>query len=580
MRLPDPARSRALLFGTSQFNDPGLPDLPAVRNNLADLGAFLTASAGTGLAAEHCVVLPDEPDRAVVGDLLHALTGAAEDLLLVYYSGHGVIGGDGELYLSLPGTRVDRDLVSWTGLPLSLLRRTLGGAAADNRVLILDCCFSGRAIDTMADTASAVAGQMEISGTCTLTSSPANQPAFAPAGAVYTAYTGELLRALRGEMPGTTRLLTLQSIHEHLARELPRKGFPRPEQRNTRTVAHLALAVRSRPPLADPAPDLRRDPELSSGVAADDIRVVNSPGVLLKRSGDGEGAERWFRAAAAAGDANATYDLGMLLKERGEVGEAKRWLRAAADTDHVDAIYELGCLAKNRRGFDEAVRWFQAAADAGHTEAMYKLGWLYKETYDDDDDKEVERWFRAAAECDHTDARCDLGRLLAYRGDVEEGERWLRAAADVGHTWAMGELGWLFQRRGDAEGSKHWFRALVDSGDGDTMYEFGELAEAREDAERWYRGAANAGHVKAMCLLGTLLQGRGETEEAEYWYQVAANAGHADAMYRLSLLLQAHMNTEEADRWLRAAADAGHADGIRRLGIHLEVSGKTAEGER
>ncbi|MGW4243006.1 caspase family protein [Nocardia sp. NPDC004722] len=247
MRLPDPVRSRALLLGTSRYSDPGLPNLPAVRNNLNALAEIFTSPWATALAPEHCVPLPDESNRGVIGAALNDAAGQAEDLLLVYYAGHGLIGADGGLYLSMPDTRGEPDMVSWTALPFELLRSRLAHAHAANRVLILDCCFSGLAIDLMADVSSVVSGQLTVAGACTLTSSPANRPSMAPTTAEYTAYTGELLKLLRnGPTDAGAELLTLTAIHEHLARVLPAKGFPRPEQRNTRTIGHLALS--GRPP--------------------------------------------------------------------------------------------------------------------------------------------------------------------------------------------------------------------------------------------------------------------------------------------------------------------------------------------
>ncbi|WP_280475362.1 caspase, EACC1-associated type [Nocardia asiatica] len=252
MRMPDPTRSWAVLLGTSTFADADLPDLPAVRNNIADLAEVLTSPWATALPSERCVALPDEADRAVIGGRLNAVAAQAQDLLLVYYAGHGLIGPDGSLYLSLPNTRSDRDMVSWTALPFELLRRTLASAPADNRVLILDCCFSGLAVDLMTEVAAAVSGQITVAGTCTLTSSPANRPANAPVNARHTAYTGELLTVLqRGPSDPGTEFLTITDLHQHLEKVLLSKGFPRPEQRNTRTIGQLALARRR--PVSAPA---------------------------------------------------------------------------------------------------------------------------------------------------------------------------------------------------------------------------------------------------------------------------------------------------------------------------------------
>ncbi|MFF3951538.1 caspase family protein [Streptomyces sp. NPDC001902] len=351
MRLPDPDRSRALLLGTSTFADPELPNLAAVRNNIEDLATVLTSRWGTGLAPEACIRMPDEPDLAVIGSRLLAASAAAEDMLLVYYSGHGLVGPDGQLHLSLPGTHSDRALVAWTGLPFALLRGTLATARAANRVLVLDCCFSGRAIDMMADTASLVAGQIEVTGTCTLTSSPANRSAVAPVGARHTAYTGELLRLLRHGTGDETEFLTLPVIHEHLSALLPRKGFPVPEQRNTRTIGRLALA-RNRPP---------------AGTA--DAIALAEEGRRLEALGDITRALSCYRSAAIAGQRDAMVRLALLLRQSGDTFQASLWHRKAAEAGHPTAMYELGLQQWQTGDPTQAEQWLQKAADAGVSEA-------------------------------------------------------------------------------------------------------------------------------------------------------------------------------------------------------------------
>jgi ATP-dependent Clp protease protease subunit len=114
-------------------------------------------------------------------------------------------------------------------------------------VLILDCCFSGRAIDDfMADRESLVMGQIGVGGTYTLTSSPANEPSLAPPDAEYTAFTGELLALLRDGVPSGPAELDLQVLFQQLVHRMTERGWPVPKQCGTDNVHNLALALNRR----------------------------------------------------------------------------------------------------------------------------------------------------------------------------------------------------------------------------------------------------------------------------------------------------------------------------------------------
>lgn len=241
MRLPDGPRSRVVLVGTSRYDDDRLPDLPAVQQNIEDLAAVLTSAAGAGIPARNCESLIDVGDPGMIWPVLQDAADHAADLLLVYYAGHGVLDPRGRLYLSLPGTA--RNSYRWTALDINHIRELMAESGADNRVLILDCCFSGRAYEAMADAdpAALATGQVAISGTYTLTSTSANTPAHAPVGERYTAFTGALLELLDNGVPDGPPLLTLDDIYRDLNRTLRARGAPAPERKGTNNAGDLAL---------------------------------------------------------------------------------------------------------------------------------------------------------------------------------------------------------------------------------------------------------------------------------------------------------------------------------------------------
>lgn len=241
MPLPDPKQSRAILIGTSHYQDPNLPDLPAVANNLVDLARVLTEPSGV-LPPNACTVLPEPPDEPSLGRQLRRLAREASDLLFVYYAGHGLIGSDNhELYLALQGSQHDDPYYS--ALPFDGIGRAMRDSPARTRVLVLDCCFSGRAIeDVMADPGSVLLGQLEVAGTFLLTATPANVLAMAPTGERNTAFTGALLAAFREGIPGGPEFLTLDDLYRSTLRTAQLIGLPKPQRRGTATADQLVLA--------------------------------------------------------------------------------------------------------------------------------------------------------------------------------------------------------------------------------------------------------------------------------------------------------------------------------------------------
>ncbi|WP_030621062.1 caspase family protein [Streptomyces fulvoviolaceus] len=234
--LPDPARSRAVLVGVSSYLQ--LESLPAVANNLPALAALLTSPASWDLPASHCTVVA-EPDTApAMLDAVQQAADSAEDTLLVYFAGHGLLDGRGELFFGLPGAVAGR---SHTGVTYQSLREILTDSLAQRFVIVLDCCMSGRALGTMSS-GDVLADQAGIEGSYLLAAAPDNGLALAPPGAAHTAFTGELLRILRHGVPGQARDLDLDLVYRELRTTLTAQGLPQPQKRVRNTAGRLILA--------------------------------------------------------------------------------------------------------------------------------------------------------------------------------------------------------------------------------------------------------------------------------------------------------------------------------------------------
>ncbi|WP_010311165.1 WD40 repeat domain-containing protein [Saccharopolyspora spinosa] len=256
-RLPEPASSRVVLIGTSSYKE--LPNLPAVQRNLLALNDVLTDARTGGFASEHCTIVENPENPSAAYDPLDEAARAATNTLLVYFAGHGLVGPEADkLYLGLPGSTTDKPWIN--ALDFDHVRMAMQNSMASNRILILDCCFSGRAVgDFMTPVGSAVAAATTVRGTVTLASSQSGMVSLAPKAAKYTAFTGELIRLLGSGIPDGPEMLPLDRIFGLLEHAMREQGRPTPTMRSTDSAGNLAL-TRNRavdptaPPWSDPVP--------------------------------------------------------------------------------------------------------------------------------------------------------------------------------------------------------------------------------------------------------------------------------------------------------------------------------------
>jgi caspase domain-containing protein len=268
--LPDPIRSRALLIGTSTYSCPDLPDIPAVRNNIADLYDVLTSPVLTGLYPDSCRRLREPPGNPQVYGALRKAAEEAQDTLLIYFAGHGKPGKYNELYLCLAET--DPDMLPVTAFRYEDLQEAVAGTRATKKVVILDCCFSGRALSRpdLAGDEDTILGNLDVAGTYILTAAPRNRVAMAPEGERHTAFTGTLLNILRTGIPRGPQFLTFPLIFPHLKSSLIARQLPRPSQVGSDTIEHLAIS--HNPAYTSPGPDRGAGPGPSRGSPAEVVR--------------------------------------------------------------------------------------------------------------------------------------------------------------------------------------------------------------------------------------------------------------------------------------------------------------------
>ncbi|WP_190140591.1 ATP-binding protein, partial [Streptomyces longispororuber] len=352
VRLSARASSRAVLIGVDSYAaDAGLAPLPAVRRNVAALRDVLCDEASWGLSPASCRVLGPE---AGTGEVMRAIDEAvreATDTLFVYYAGHGLLHPNRptELHLALHDSN---DQQMWRALPHAYIRDEVRAAHRQRHLkcaVVLDCCFSGAAVEGGMGARDALLKQAaDIDGVCVLTSSAATELAYSPPDEELTAFTGALVGLVRAGVPEAGPVLDFGTLHGRLYHHLSTREHPQHPQLGVhnsgeriavfRNPAYVADASRDheREAVTTPQPPpaerlFGRDRDLDDLAA----RAAAGPGLLVIHGPPGVGksalaAELHQRLTGRRGHRAVGFPV-VLLDDVTDVAEVSRALATARD---------------------------------------------------------------------------------------------------------------------------------------------------------------------------------------------------------------------------------------------------------
>jgi hypothetical protein len=222
------SRCQAILIGVAKHAASSrLGPLPAAANSLRELAAVLTDPLLCGWSPSSVVTIADPENAGRLADRLETLAAQAQDVLLVYFVGHGNLTEEGQLYLTLSDT-----VSSNTGLEYEKIRRALRASTARVKIVILDCCFAGRAIESLG---ASFADSTATRGAYILTAShgagTAHVPPLPQQVAACTSFTGQLVQLVRDGVPAGPAHLSLDDLYPQLRHALGALGLPKPDKR-------------------------------------------------------------------------------------------------------------------------------------------------------------------------------------------------------------------------------------------------------------------------------------------------------------------------------------------------------------
>jgi formylglycine-generating enzyme required for sulfatase activity len=129
----------ALTIANSEFDDPKLTRLATPSRDAKALAKVLRDPEIGGF---YTTVLLNKPLRVVRREVARLYNRRKkDDLLLLYYSGHGFKDDFGDLYLAVKDT--EKDVFDATTIDAAFIRGQLDRSHSQRKVVVLDCCHSG-----------------------------------------------------------------------------------------------------------------------------------------------------------------------------------------------------------------------------------------------------------------------------------------------------------------------------------------------------------------------------------------------------------------------------------------------------
>jgi hypothetical protein len=227
----------ALLIGVSEYES-GLNPLPAAVKDVVAMQQLLQHPEIGGFAQTD-VRLLQNPNRQTMEEAIENLFAGRQrnDLVLLFFSGHGIKDDTGRLYLATrnTGKNLQGELIRSSAVSSSFVHESMSRSRAKRQIAILDSCFSGAFAEGLSakdDGTVDIRKQLGGEGRAVLTSSSSIQYSFEQEGEELSLYTRFLVEGIKTGAADRDEdgFIAIGELHEYASQKVQEvKPEVRPE---------------------------------------------------------------------------------------------------------------------------------------------------------------------------------------------------------------------------------------------------------------------------------------------------------------------------------------------------------------
>ena len=255
----------ALLIGVSEYQ-PGLNSLPGAAKDVESMHRILQHPQIGGFDQVKALLNPEPLEMQTEIQSAFSSSRRKDDLVLLFFSGHGVKDDRGKLYLATRITRKTEggELVKATAVPAGFVHDIMSDCRSKRQIVILDCCFSGAFAEGLLakdDGGVDVKNQLGGEGRAVLTSSTSTQYSFEQQGSDLSIYTHYLIEGISTGVADQDKdgMVSVDELHDY-ARAKVQEAAPamKPEIYAVKEGYKILLTTA---PIGDPKLRYRREVE-------------------------------------------------------------------------------------------------------------------------------------------------------------------------------------------------------------------------------------------------------------------------------------------------------------------------------